>query len=68
MGTTWPSGPHHEPASDGLAQQAADTEARTETLESQVDTLETHSSRAKAFLEGLRDLMGTLYEAEGSAP
>ena len=53
-------------ATGSLAQQAASTEARVETLETQVETLETQSSQAKAFLEGLRDLMGTLFPEGGS--
>ena len=45
-----------------------ETGGTTPASYAQVETLETQSSQAKAFLEGLRDLMKSLFEEEGSTP
>jgi competence ComEA-like helix-hairpin-helix protein len=54
-------------ASD-LEAQAADLAQRAEEVEARVGTLEAQGSRAQAFLEGLAELMNTLFPPEESTP
>jgi competence ComEA-like helix-hairpin-helix protein len=54
-------------ASD-LETQAAGLAQRAEEVESRVGTLEAQGSRAQAFLEGLAELMNTLFPPKESTP
>jgi prefoldin subunit 5 len=53
---------------DRIQQQVSDLEAQAEDVDARVGTLETQSGRVETFLEGLSDLMNTLFPTEESTP